>query len=140
MIRRPPRSTRTDTLFPYTTLFRSRNRGCPGTESRLLEEVATTCIDLFLLIAHGRPSFSRGDLGLRVGPTLDPAASLLLPISHPAISDSAISDPGRTDGARPPCRKPRPRPPGRGGRWCRQACRQPPTARPAGPRRTAAPQ
>src|SRR3546814_13246359 len=30
MIRRPPRSTRTDTLFPYTTLFRSRNRTyCP---------------------------------------------------------------------------------------------------------------
>src|SRR3546814_17609037 len=27
MIRRPPRSTRTDTLFPYTTLFRSRPRG-----------------------------------------------------------------------------------------------------------------
>src|SRR3546814_10286501 len=25
MIRRPPRSTRTDTLFPYTTLFRSMN-------------------------------------------------------------------------------------------------------------------
>src|SRR3546814_4636913 len=25
MIRRPPRSTRTDTLFPYTTLFRSDN-------------------------------------------------------------------------------------------------------------------
>src|SRR3546814_4018941 len=44
MIRRPPRSTRTDTLFPYTTLFRSardrqkgesqgqaRARGCRGT-------------------------------------------------------------------------------------------------------------
>src|SRR3546814_7839884 len=26
MIRRPPRSTRTDTLFPYTTLFRSRRK------------------------------------------------------------------------------------------------------------------
>src|SRR3546814_14729801 len=26
MIRRPPRSTRTDTLFPYTTLFRSWDR------------------------------------------------------------------------------------------------------------------
>src|SRR3546814_5678231 len=26
MIRRPPRSTRTDTLFPYTTLFRSLSR------------------------------------------------------------------------------------------------------------------
>src|SRR3546814_11260147 len=36
MIRRPPRSTRTDTLFPYTTLFRSasppppRRRGAPA--------------------------------------------------------------------------------------------------------------
>src|SRR3546814_3032179 len=28
MIRRPPRSTRTDTLFPYTTLFRSFARFC----------------------------------------------------------------------------------------------------------------
>src|SRR3546814_19766269 len=27
MIRRPPRSTRTDTLFPYTTLFRSNGLG-----------------------------------------------------------------------------------------------------------------
>src|SRR3546814_4773580 len=27
MIRRPPRSTRTDTLFPYTTLFRSYSSG-----------------------------------------------------------------------------------------------------------------
>src|SRR3546814_16141189 len=27
MIRRPPRSTRTDTLFPYTTLFRSGSAG-----------------------------------------------------------------------------------------------------------------
>src|SRR3546814_17988272 len=33
MIRRPPRSTRTDTLFPYTTLFRSAPRmEHPGTE------------------------------------------------------------------------------------------------------------
>src|SRR3546814_4062489 len=29
MIRRPPRSTRTDTLFPYTTLFRSSARRSP---------------------------------------------------------------------------------------------------------------
>src|SRR3546814_7336904 len=28
MIRRPPRSTRTDTLFPYTTLFRSLGHPC----------------------------------------------------------------------------------------------------------------
>src|SRR3546814_2997429 len=30
MIRRPPRSTRTDTLFPYTTLFRSWRRVVPA--------------------------------------------------------------------------------------------------------------
>src|SRR3546814_10660589 len=35
MIRRPPRSTRTDTLFPYTTLFRSR-RLAPFRPSRRL--------------------------------------------------------------------------------------------------------
>src|SRR3546814_12867953 len=39
MIRRPPRSTRTDTLFPYTTLFRSEvfcriNTSCPFGWSR----------------------------------------------------------------------------------------------------------
>src|SRR3546814_6810665 len=33
MIRRPPRSTRTDTLFPYTTLFRSPPQ--PGWEASL---------------------------------------------------------------------------------------------------------
>src|SRR3546814_7269786 len=35
MIRRPPRSTRTDTLFPYTTLFRSAaHRREPATAAR----------------------------------------------------------------------------------------------------------
>src|SRR3546814_11644659 len=36
MIRRPPISTRTDTLFPYTTLFRSQGIECEG--SALLGE------------------------------------------------------------------------------------------------------
>src|SRR3546814_2673908 len=34
MIRRPPRSTRTDTLFPYTTLFRSAEQS-PNPDSRV---------------------------------------------------------------------------------------------------------
>src|SRR3546814_7650921 len=34
MIRRPPRSTRTDTLFPYTTLFRSRPDVAPNGKRR----------------------------------------------------------------------------------------------------------
>src|SRR3546814_20682893 len=43
MIRRPPRSTRTDTLFPYTTLFRSEARrhrvhGGPGASLELLHK------------------------------------------------------------------------------------------------------
>src|SRR3546814_13785628 len=52
MIRRPPRSTRTDTLFPYTTLFRSQHRKnatrrclpldliSPGTAGNLLQPAA----------------------------------------------------------------------------------------------------
>src|SRR3546814_2125619 len=36
MIRRPPRSTRTATLFPYTTLFRSHPDGAP----QLVERIA----------------------------------------------------------------------------------------------------
>src|SRR3546814_11408647 len=34
MIRRPPRSTRTDTLFPYTTLFRSCDAAAGGRAHR----------------------------------------------------------------------------------------------------------
>src|SRR3546814_13889398 len=42
MIRRPPRSTRTDTLFPYTTLFRSlRQRAFKAKAARLQEAVET---------------------------------------------------------------------------------------------------
>src|SRR3546814_9884722 len=37
MIRQPPRSTRTDTLFPYTTLFRSADFG--GEVERILNMV-----------------------------------------------------------------------------------------------------
>src|SRR3546814_11757394 len=43
MIRRPPRSTRTDTLFPYTTLFRSQSgaqRGLLVRAQELIDELA----------------------------------------------------------------------------------------------------
>src|SRR3546814_10346728 len=43
MIRRPPRSTRTDTLFPYTTLFRSRSRGPPACSSRSARFTDAVC-------------------------------------------------------------------------------------------------
>src|SRR3546814_3203271 len=41
MIRRPPRSTRTDTLFPYTTLFRS-NAGSSATSRQRGRESPST--------------------------------------------------------------------------------------------------
>src|SRR3546814_19143632 len=44
MIRRPPRSTRTDTLFPYTTLFRSHNPEC-GTSRNALAMIRNTGIE-----------------------------------------------------------------------------------------------
>src|SRR3546814_4402956 len=40
MIRRPPRSTRTDTLFPYTTLFRSPADSRVRLAASLLSDVA----------------------------------------------------------------------------------------------------
>src|SRR3546814_1724157 len=54
MIRRPPRSTRTDTLFPYTTLFRS-----PFREGQAVKSVLRLFASLALLLsataasAHG---------------------------------------------------------------------------------------
>src|SRR3546814_11328251 len=44
MIRRPPRSTRTDTLFPYTTLFRSLDR--PRRFRRIVIHHAVDPLDL----------------------------------------------------------------------------------------------
>src|SRR3546814_9689898 len=40
MIRRPPRSTRTDTLFPYTTLFRSFGRESVSSSSHGLNQMS----------------------------------------------------------------------------------------------------
>src|SRR3546814_1813488 len=42
MIRRPPRSTRTDTLFPYTTLFRSSIVNGKAELERLMVDVVRT--------------------------------------------------------------------------------------------------
>src|SRR3546814_1348667 len=50
MIRRPPRSTRTDTLFPYTTLFRSLH----------------LAVDLADVQLHARESFLHPRLRLRL--------------------------------------------------------------------------
>src|SRR3546814_5419615 len=50
MIRRPPRSTRTDTLFPYTTLFRSPDRTQPARHRFL--QAADASVDLAVPPRH----------------------------------------------------------------------------------------
>src|SRR3712207_8181929 len=50
MIRRPPRST----LFPYTTLFRSRRRG-PRGRTRDRRRHAVVRAELAVLVRHARP-------------------------------------------------------------------------------------
>src|SRR3546814_14123812 len=62
MIRRPPRSTRTDTLFPYTTLFRSLGEalGLDGGEigalkiGAMLHDTGKCTIPDAVLLKHGR--------------------------------------------------------------------------------------
>src|SRR3546814_10499352 len=56
MIRRPPRSTRTDTLFPYTTLFRSAYRPTLYLPERLASPVAQGhCLSLWHSISFRWP-------------------------------------------------------------------------------------
>src|SRR3546814_5100300 len=50
MIRRPPRSTRTDTLFPYTTLFRSLCCCSASTAIALREDLVWWVLGKFLVI------------------------------------------------------------------------------------------
>src|SRR3546814_6542567 len=70
MIRRPPRSTRTDTLFPYTTLFRSHRPGerpARPARARPAAEREDEAGRLPALLQHRRPPEpGRGDL--RQGP------------------------------------------------------------------------
>src|SRR3546814_4204622 len=65
MIRRPPRSTRTDTLFPYTTLFRSPDRrggGIPwsGGQAHRVDRA-------YPVAAPGAASAAKGDASGSVG-------------------------------------------------------------------------
>src|SRR3546814_11832077 len=76
MIRRPPRSTRTDTLFPYTTLFRSRAES-PQEIFRELgtlgEVMALTRNEWCVHERHGRYESIQADgpVGLVLGPDID---------------------------------------------------------------------
>src|SRR3546814_19655148 len=65
MIRRPPRSTRTDTLFPYTTLFRSRWVIHQSWLDRMLQAFGDAAIEA----AKVRPGETVLDIGCGAGTT-----------------------------------------------------------------------
>src|SRR3546814_9854269 len=64
MLRRPPRSTRTDTLFPYTTLFRSPSHAlqtlASGQRQRQLPSVVIVARRLLLATANGSQNSPTG--------------------------------------------------------------------------------
>src|SRR3546814_10346729 len=78
MIRRPPRSTRTDTLFPYTTLFRSCSltlRPCCPSSCRWTDACRPDNHPRTGVHGGGRPDL----------PT-DPRGSAIPPARHPLLS------------------------------------------------------
>src|SRR3546814_19131731 len=70
MIRRPPRSTRTDTLFPFTTLFRSpRSHAArtPCSASNAREYWKNRTSEIVLSFRHPRHVLSRAAASQRSG-------------------------------------------------------------------------
>src|SRR3546814_1328233 len=68
MIRRPPRSTRTDTLFPYTTLFRSQRREAAVLLAAHLVHVELAVdLDLQAVASRGRIGVAPHQLDALVG-------------------------------------------------------------------------
>src|SRR3546814_5275108 len=61
MIRRPPRSTRTDTLFPYTTLFRAPRQSSIGGDNLYLSASAAMGLPGTPLTVSARIGRSSGD-------------------------------------------------------------------------------
>src|SRR3546814_16749419 len=84
MIRRPPRSTRTDTLFPYTTLFRS-----DGSLRAVIAEVRNTFGEKHsYVLASGGAPLAYGEMKekqkcFHVSPFFDIAGSYRFDISEP---------------------------------------------------------
>src|SRR3546814_15635635 len=72
MIRRPPRSTRTDTLFPYTTLFRSRPRQRRCDRGRAWRRPAGVELQLWLRGAYRLGVDRRGGRGIGAQHSYDP--------------------------------------------------------------------
>src|SRR3546814_7669909 len=92
MIRRPPRSTRTDTRFPYTTLFRSSSRRNRGRQPRPHSREKLTCST-----PPSRPGqVSRRKKRMPFPPSCCPTASTI-GLARNAAPLSGSSPPGRSE-------------------------------------------
>src|SRR3546814_16539167 len=87
MIRRPPRSTRTDTLFPYTTLFRSVARPAPRTCSGVRRCAYAA---LSASAAQWMPEQVRHDV-FRIPMTPSPRRTFAI-ISHPDAGTTTLTE------------------------------------------------
>src|SRR3546814_18389791 len=94
MIRRPPRATRTDTLFPYTTLFRSAHCHRASTESRrrAIDPANLLAARLAGARCRPRPVVGRGCASLLVQPSVrcggavpQPPSTILGPVSSESV-------------------------------------------------------
>src|SRR3546814_20511970 len=107
MIRRPPRSTRTDTLFPYTTLFRSRlivaeTRQAPGERPPLARQPMAHRTDLpFLAIVEASDAPPARPGGIEPHRAVAPTRTLDQRLAPPPCPDVAGGD-GDSPPARPP--------------------------------------
>src|SRR3546814_6243567 len=77
MIRRPPRSTRTDTLFPYTTLFRSH-----ATERR---QITVQIRELALVVIPGAEERAAGGVLRRREPHRLQTQKIILVLEHGTV-------------------------------------------------------
>src|SRR3546814_2520239 len=91
MIRRPPRSTRTDTLFPYTTLFRSVAESSPSDQAAL---AGAKSVKAIFDITVGEPKKLLGRLDL-IGETAD---QLVKQGVTPKFCWPSVAPPHRSEG------------------------------------------
>src|SRR3546814_4141166 len=104
MIRRPPRSTRTDTLFPYTTLFRSErpmntidHRAYFSRRAAQERRLADAAADCTARHAHREMARCYADLALEAPRVEWPVQSDSIVLSPRAASAGASA---RSDGSR----------------------------------------
>src|SRR3546814_19410390 len=95
LIRRPPRATRTDTLFPYTTLFRSGLRRGSGAAQRHLEtHVARHLLGLGIAVlgreAYPDHVFVGADFGKDALAGVDPDAQQLEQLTRQHLLVAAL--------------------------------------------------